>query len=212
MGTDIHGVFQRKDKTTGKWEDIPSKYEQDRHYQLFAVLANVRNGFGFAGVRTGEAVPPIAMPRGLPEDFPVNDDCHPIALENMDPRRREWHREGEPLEVWMGDHSFSWLTGDEMLAWYENAPEVEKTGILSRECYDEWDGRSPPREYCGGVSGPNVVLIGSNADEKARTPNWNYISCSWKVSLKQELAYFFDEVKRLVDQYGEIRFVFGFDS
>ena len=69
MGTDIHGVFQRHDEATGQWHDIPSNYAQDRHYQLFAVLAGVRNGTGFAGVVTGEPVKPIAEPRGYPKDF-----------------------------------------------------------------------------------------------------------------------------------------------
>ena len=57
MGTDIHGVFQRFDAAAGIWEDVPSKYEQDRHYQLFAVLAGVRNGYGFAGAQTAEIDP-----------------------------------------------------------------------------------------------------------------------------------------------------------
>lgn len=67
MGTDIHGVFQRHNGAA--WEDIASKYQQNRHYQLFAALAGVRNGVGFAGVPTGEAIKPIAEPRGLPADF-----------------------------------------------------------------------------------------------------------------------------------------------
>lgn len=88
MGTDIHGVFQAFDAETKKWQDIPSEYEQSRHYQLFAVLADVRNGYGFAGVQTGEPVKPIAKPRGLPPDFEMDDDSHPLAsLEYMDPRR-----------------------------------------------------------------------------------------------------------------------------
>lgn len=91
MGTDIHGVFQRRDKTTSQWVDVPSNYKQDRHYQLFAVLAGVRNGHGFARVRTGEAVKPIAEPRGLPKDFALIDEgSHPLtAIEHMDPSRRE---------------------------------------------------------------------------------------------------------------------------
>ena len=89
MGTDIHGVFQRLDKTTGQWHDVASNYEQDRHYQLFAVLADVRNGYGFAGIPTGEVVTPIAKRRGLPADFAMDGDSHPIAtLEHMDPSRR----------------------------------------------------------------------------------------------------------------------------
>lgn len=213
MGTDIHGVFQRHDKTTGQWVDVPSAYEQDRHYQLFSVLAGVRNGYGFAGIQTGEAVTPIAEPRGFPADFVVIEDTHPLpSLECMDPRRRKWHEKDEPIEVWMGDHTHSWLTGDEMLSWAERAPCVTQTGILSREEFDKWDKASIPQSYCGGISGKTVVLINDSAVEKQNVPNWTHIRCTWESSLRKELAYFFDEVARLVAEHGQVRFVFGFDS
>lgn len=73
MGTDIHGVFQAFDN--GQWRDVESSYEQDRHYQLFAVLAGVRNGYGFAGVPTGEPVTPIAARTAeLTKPEPTADD------------------------------------------------------------------------------------------------------------------------------------------
>ena len=213
MGTDIHGVFQRHDKATGQWHDVPSHYEQDRHYQLFAVLAGVRNGRGFAGIPTGEAVTPIAEPRGLPSDFAMDDDAHPLAtVEHMDPGRRKYHQADEKLEQWMGDHTHSWLTGSEMLAWAEKAPKVVKTGVLDRAVYEAWDGASRPPSYCGGISGRDVVLVNDNAVEKERTPNWTHIQCTWQSDLRVELAYFFDEVARLVAEHGDARFVFGFDS
>lgn len=213
MGTDIHGVFQRYDKATGQWHDVPSNYEQARHYQLFAVLAGVRNGHGFAGVPTGEAVTPIAEPRGLPSDFAVDGDVHPLAtLEHMDPVRRKYHQADEKLEQWMGDHTHSWLTGDEMLAWAEKAPEVVNTGVLDRAVYEAWDGVTRPPRYFGGISGPAVVVVNDSAVEKELEPNWTHIRCTWQSDLRAELAYFFDEVARLVAEHGDVRFVFGFDS
>ena len=214
MGTDIHGVFQRKDKNTGKWHGVSSTYEQERHYQLFAVLAGVRNGTGFAGVTTGSPVKPISEPRGLPLDFQIDEqDCHQIeVLEHMDPRRRQWHEKDDSLKVWMGDHSYSWLSGEEMLAWVENAPTVTKTGILARDVYEAWDGTTTPLSYCGGISGPNVVVVNDNTVDKDQCPNWTHIRCYWESNLAEELAYFFDEIKRLVEEHGEVRFVFGFDS
>lgn len=213
MGTDIHGVFQRRNNVA--WEDIPSKYEQQRHYQLFAVLAGVRNGTGFAGCKTGEPVKPISEPRDLPKDFQVNDDdMHPIAaLSIMAPRRQKWYEKDEPLEVWMGDHSHSWLTDAEMLAWYEKAPIATKSGIFDRDDYERWDKKSPPDfGYCGGIGGANIVLVNDTDEERNANPGWTHIRCEWKSPLSEELAYFFDEVKRLQDEHGEIRFVFGFDS
>jgi len=220
MGTDIHGVFQRHDATTNTWEDIPSNYEQSRHYQLFAVLAGVRNGRGFAGVKTGEPVEPIAEPRGYPEGFPVDEDMHVVGkLEDIDPRRREYRtaeclEEGEnPLELWMGDHSHSWLTGAEMLDWYATAPTVIQTGIFDRANYESWDKKSPPDfGYCGGIGGHGVVLVNDNAPEREANTNWTHIRCEWEQGLRGELAYFFDEVARLQAEHGQVRFVFGFDS
>jgi hypothetical protein len=39
-----------------------------RNYDLFAILADVRNGRGFAGFYTGEGFNPISDAKGLPED------------------------------------------------------------------------------------------------------------------------------------------------
>lgn len=93
MGTDIHCVAEiRRPKHGGKWEPalspIPNKYFQPdepqdesnrkleyprlirwRNYDLFAMLAGVRNGRGFAGVVTGAGFNPISEPRGLPDDL-----------------------------------------------------------------------------------------------------------------------------------------------
>lgn len=187
MGTDIHCVFQRKDATSGRWRDVPSGYDRGRHYQLFAVLAGVRNGVGFAGMKTGEAVEPISYPRGLPDDF-TNDT------------------------VWMGDHSFSWLSGEEMVAWFDSAPTVTQRGVVSREVYERWDKVSRPESYCGGVSGGGVVVVDDTEEAKRARPDWNFINVSWQSSLREELGYFFGEVRRLMGEHGEIRFVFGFDS
>ncbi len=211
MGTDIHGVFQRRNPTTSTWEDIASDYEQHRHYQLFAVLAGVRNGFGFAGIVTGEPVRPIAEPRGFPADFDIIcDDLHPIrSIERVDPHRRAHH---DALTIWMGEHTRSWLSGKEMLAWFENAPSVLQTGVLSREEYEAWDKQSSPTCYGSDVSGKGVVLINDNQIEREAKPDWNYIRCEWTQSLRDELVYFFDEVRRLAAEHNEVRFVFGFDS
>ena len=121
MGCDIHGVFQRHDEKSNAWQDVESVYEQDRHYFLFGILAGVR-GDG----------PPIAEPRGLPEDFELVDgEDHPITdLKYMDPRRRGWHKTNDPLVVWMGDHSHSWLTGEEMLKWYKSAKAEEREYVI----------------------------------------------------------------------------------
>lgn len=211
MGTDIHGVFQRHDASTGKWVDVPTKYEEGRHYQLFAVLAGVRNGSGFAGVKTGDAVEPISEPRGLPDDFEINDEgAHPVASIKLLGYKAKYYEAGEAIHIWMGDHSPSWLTADEILAWAEKAPTVEKCGVISAEAYMAWDRVSAPAGYCGAKWGRNVVVV-SQAEADAGVPHTD-VQVTWKSDLRSELAYFFDEVARLVAEHGQVRFVFGFDS
>lgn len=234
MGTDIHGVFQRR--TAAGWEDIESNYDQHRHYQLFAVLADVRNGRGFAGVRTGDEVVPISEPRGYPADFKVgrqNDeegyfdgDFYPMSETRFMGRRAEWHEPGEPIGLWMGDHSHTWLTGAEMLAWYANAPTTTHHGIISVGDFKEWDRKSRPQNYAGGVWGRGVHtisqheaevmfdpnIVSNDTDVAVAAPPVTHVQVSWQTSLREELAYFFDEVARLVSEHGDVRFVFGFDS
>src|SRR5574340_1109003 len=120
MGTDIHGVFQRRNGS--KWEDIPSKYEQNRHYLLFAWLGNVRNGFGCAGVPTHTEITPLSDCRGLPDAFDGSDE-HDI-----------------------GDHSFSWVSADEVIS--TTPPKILRTGIVPRSAFDAWDGTSSPGAWC----------------------------------------------------------------
>jgi len=45
--------------------DSPS---ENRNYDWFSVLANVRNGYGFAGIKTGEGFKVIAQPKGFPSN------------------------------------------------------------------------------------------------------------------------------------------------
>lgn len=92
MGCDIHGRVQYRYED-GEWFD-DGPIPDCRSYRLFAALAGVRNGYGFAGMPTHEPIKPISEPRGLPDDIPNHDD-----------------------QIWFGDHSFSWLTLDEIRTW-----------------------------------------------------------------------------------------------
>jgi len=131
MGTDIHTIFQKK--TPEGWEDIDSDYEQKRHYYLFSWLADVRNGYGFAGVLTYDPVIPLSKPRGYPPDFQVEDDYHKIARSSLRGSGESyWIEEDQDpkdpdhLNLWMGDHSHSWLSGQEIL---EGVPPPNKETI-----------------------------------------------------------------------------------
>ncbi|EAF5380719.1 hypothetical protein C2890_14200 [Listeria monocytogenes] len=72
MGCDIHLMVEVKDRKTNQWTeydvaDGAIKFI-GRNYNLFGILANVRNGFGFAHIDTGDAFIPISNPRGVPKD------------------------------------------------------------------------------------------------------------------------------------------------
>lgn len=207
MGCDIHAVFQAK--RNDKWADVPSpKWDQDRHYFLFAWLANVRNGYGFAGVPTHTAITPISEPRGYPPDFDVDDDEHPTTMEAIDPKRRGWMEDDEKRRptAWMGDHSHSWLTADEILA-APRPSNVLKTGVVTLALFKAWDGQSEPAEWCGDIWGGKSVI----SEPSEITPTTTHVRIEW-FAPTDALDYFVNEIKALKDEHGEVRMVFGFDS
>jgi len=205
MGCDIHGMFQAK--KDGKWRDIPSTWDQDRHYFLFSWLAGVRNGHGFAGVPTYTPITPISEPRGLPEDFELVDEDHPVVDPAVLGLRAKWLEPGETPSLWMGDHSHSWLSADEILA--TPAPDrVWRTGVVERAFFDAWDGHTPPEDWSGGISGRQIKVAESPTDVM---PDSTHVRIWW-IQPGDTLKYFTDEVARLKAEHGEVRLVFGFDS
>lgn len=154
MGCDIHlYVEKRVDgnwRTADKWSD--DKYEEGRkevayddrfysgrNYDLFSILANVRNGRGFAGVKTGEGFVPISEPRGVPDD----------ACE-------EYKREAE---LWGCDgHSHSYLTLQEILScdWTQT---TQHQGYVSLPEWARWRGQGKPESWCGMVGGGAVKIV-----------------------------------------------------
>jgi hypothetical protein len=131
METDIHGVWQKR--AGESWEDVESKYNQERHDYLFAWLGNVRNGFGFAGRPTHEPVASMTDCRGLPDDFENDGYAHKVSdFAFICPRRREWQDEGD-FDVWMGDHSFSWIHVYEVLSNEEFCAD-ENVAYFADEC------------------------------------------------------------------------------
>jgi len=200
MGTDIHTIFQKKDGD--KWVDIDNPYTEDRHYLLFSWLADVRNGYGFAGVSTYIPITPISMPRGLPSDF--EDEYHDIKkIEHAAPYYKKYAPETK--EIWLGDHSHSWLLGTEILS--AKPPQTTHTGVVDINQYKEWDKKSRPEEYCTMVMGKDVVV--SHPSEI--TDETTHVAINWQSS-HDDLQYFIDMIKELTDRHGEIRMVFGFDS
>lgn len=172
MGCDIH--FYTDKRVDGVWkpadaferetpdEDHPkgylfakSSYYNGRNYDLFAILANVRNGYGFAGCPTGAGFNPIAQPKGVPEDATAE------------------YR--EIVERWdLDGHSHSHFTLRELLN-YDWTQTTQKQGLTAFAEWERWVGwrrnhDQCPESYCGGVSGGSVKHIeAEQMDELVKT-------------------------------------------
>lgn len=168
MGTDIHMRAEvRKD---GRWTtvgpifvntmfDPSSDYFSrphfrhsvepfsDRNYNLFAILADVRNGHGFAGVPTSTGFVPICDQRGLPDDLDPDSHCDPSD---------------EDGRFYFGDHSYSWVTLAELEAYDWHGQKTTKCGWIhgAERCRMLELGKDKPEEWCGSVSGGRIEHVG----------------------------------------------------
>lgn len=157
MGCDIHFFVERK--TDQGWEQVPGREEyvdwvspkdgtefkstswySGRNYNLFAMLADVRNGYGFAGVDTGDPLIPIDEPRGLPADV-----CSAIREEHT-----EWDLDA---------HSASWFTLAELLAVDWKGKEIVHRGWVSPAGFLEWKENGHPSSWSGGISGGGIQHV-----------------------------------------------------
>jgi hypothetical protein len=128
MGCDIHLHVERR--TDVGWEQVPdpesddwthpTRWFHDRNYELFAILADVRNSEG------DERLQPIVDPRGLPAD--VSDAVGTSS--------EEWGIDG---------HSHSYLTVAEILAF-----DWDQMATLSGLFRDDGDDGDDPRWINGG--------------------------------------------------------------
>lgn len=239
MGCDIHLYVEKR--VDGKWvsadewfedEDAPgtlSVYKwgegftrlagpmySDRNYDLFAMLANVRNGSGFAGVDTGNGFVPIHDLRGLPDD----------VSENVSKSRNDWDIDG---------HSTSWATVQELLQ-YDWTRTTKKRGWVSPKEFARWhlDGR--PQSWSGGVSGGCVryltneemlseIMVGVKGD----TFTWgdfhnmgkegvfatSYTQVEWETTYAEQAGSFLNITMPKLWRLGapeDVRIVYWFDN
>lgn len=179
MGCDIHIVAEVH--KNGVWELSDVQVPDDRNYCTFAILADVRNGVGFAGVKTGGYLPPISFPRGIPKD--ASSGVHAIWNDEVD-------------DFWLGDHSHSWLTLQELLA-YPYEGDVTVCGMVSAEQAERFRATGEtPKTWCRW------------------TNQEGYEQLEWPQPLR-ESAWLFGEILNALSPLGnpeDVRIVFGFDS
>jgi hypothetical protein len=177
-----------------------------RNYNLFAILADVRNGRGFAGIPTGTGFDPIASPRGIPED------ASPEYLHEVN----EWDGDG---------HSHSWFTLTELQAYPWDAKKSTLYGVFSEGEYIQSLRTGKRESYFGDVTGERVIVLTPDGYVEMLGHPWSskrdpvkeyYIRDSWEETYREAVGeYFFDHTLRVMATLGspgDVRLVFFFDN
>jgi hypothetical protein len=180
MGTDIHVAAEIR-KADG-WHLAEVDLPDERNYVSFAVLANVRNGFGFAGYDTGDTITPISLPRGLPED--------------MSPELRALLDGKGKHGLWLGYHDHSWVTLEELLSY-----DLDQLVILR--------GMVSPEEMarCRRTGEPPRGAVAWHRD-----PSWERWEWQEPLRDRASLVVRLIDALRPLGEPHYVRAVFGFDS
>lgn len=187
MGCDIHphvevrrnGIWEHHDwrapLVEGTYNDGSPRTNYDalfvhplyisRNYNLFAILADVRNGYGFAGVKTGDRYKPISEPRGLPDDaspevvkecvVTVDNDHSPEQLQDWVDRGLS-ERINDTTVTHPDYHSMSYLTLAELQA-YDWKQESGHTGLVGPGEFVNFLEKGKPESWWGGGGYPELT-------------------------------------------------------
>lgn len=230
MGCDIHLYFEKRETPDAPWrlfvpvvhcpmhsgvdkkcwfcDGAGSAYYGARNYHLFAILGNVRNAYGFAGVKTADReFRYISDRRGVPED--VSPQLRAIANE-------------EDFDAgWLGDHSQTHVSLAELVE-FDWEQENTLGGIISAKEFITWDGKAPA-SYCGGISGPDIRVVDYLVPQLLQAPGpWleahgkpSHVRVSWRLSYREavgEVIFALIEALKAHGKPENVRMVFGFDS
>lgn len=251
MGTDIHLFTEVRERdgwrlarvehtctwcpsSRGTYENGRQCYEckgtgralgySDHNYSAFAILADVRNGFGFAGVVTGDRMNVIAPQRGVPDDLDPKLKAYLAKYEEScetdEDRPSVDTMEAEYGSYSLGDHSFSWLTLLEILS-FDWKQVSRHRGVLSLLEYRRWRKTTDrwPQSWFSAVSGPGIVIV-SEGDPRVTDPNTNadrtYVEAFWTETYAEAAGSFHSTFIPALVALGrdpnDVRIVFGFDS
>lgn len=172
MGTDIHMSIYTREGPDAPWV-YKTNADLDRQYRVFAVLAGVRNGTGFAGCKIGEPVTPIAEPRGIPDDLQVS---YYALLEALGGDAQDLHEQGfAEMGAFFGHvHTPSWLTLDEVLS-YDWDQTVVTSGVVTAAEFRKFQKNGRPDSFCGDVSGWDLVKVpADDMERRCRENDWTW--------------------------------------
>ncbi|EGC8556139.1 hypothetical protein [Listeria monocytogenes] len=212
MGCDIHLMVEVRDKKLDQWKeyDIADELLKNigRNYNLFSILANVRNGVGFANSDTGNAFIPIDNPRGVPNDA---SEKYIAYVEN-------WGLDG---------HSHSFLDLAELKKYDWRGQKNKHRGFMNQKDYAEYKRTGKITRYATNVSGESVkktaneamdVVISSKVipDKEADY----YTLVEWEESYYESAVNFVDKVLPALEKIAndcnceneDVRLLFFFDD
>lgn len=190
MGCDIHFYVEVKKDDKWMFYDREAKYVKEvdedgyrwknddwcespmyvgRNYNLFSILADVRNGRGFAGCDTGDGFVPIGPPRGVPNDVSPEVTKEYVCVLGSD----EYHTQ-ETFDRWVANgcskridantvtgpdwHSASWFTVDE-LEKHDWNQTTKLRGWVDPDNFLTFRKNGSPKEWCDGVSGAKIEHV-----------------------------------------------------
>lgn len=201
-----------------KWDRCKTRlpdFFTHRNYRHFALLGDVRNGSGFAGVYTHDPIPSISSGRGYPAD---------ISREAMAKLSHE--------------HSPGWASLSELQA-YDYRIKMTEGGVVDENEFLRMirTGKTP-NNWSGSITGPAIVTLSPQTyanlyespidllqgKEARKTRAYDsaaryHIQASWEQNLYNEVKDIPEQwvpyLEKLIPKKGsadDVRVVFDFDS
>lgn len=298
MGCDIHTIAEVKENGVWKrntdiifknpyfdeteknkpkkeqWDFVLNEFSSNppssSNYDWFAILADVRNGIGFAGISTGEGFSVIAEPKGLPDDiseeglkffcYGITDDEELMDEETLNERGEYvYYVSRDTANKWVNDygskmitidgenfvtncdyHSDSYLTVEDFDNFDWNQLTM-KYGVVPLEQYKDLRLlNKSPKEWCGAISGGNIVTISEDEADKILDGNTELMltrhdrfsrvepetkpASEWDVEVGYQWSVLYSEafehningtvepLRKLSEKYEDARIVFSFDN
>lgn len=208
MGCDIHVLLEKQD-SKNNWRNVDywqyNYYEDEpkfdliefywhRNYELFTVLANVRN--------YDDIVNYISEPKGIP------DNCSKETQDYID----RWGCDG---------HSHSYYTLKELYDyWIKMSLKIKRRGILIGDVLEKFDKEGiEPDEWCRGTTTMQKHAWReweaeyNCLDEFMNAFIDRFCKEFWIMNIKKEEYKTSEKFKEFVDKYGDkFRVVFFFDN
>lgn len=205
VGDKFKNSWYNKNKAINEWNKPYTDHPYDsRNYDLFAILADVRNGRGFGGCKTSNGFNPISEPKGFPDDI----------------------TEEVKNELDGYGHSYSYFTLKELKE-YDWNQTVNHVGVITEKQYVKMkETKANPTCWSGMVSGKDIVVVSSDTMDKilSKTIDRNinikyYVQTEFEpVAYKDCCLGFYEdtmsELENLIPENGtdeDVRIIFAFD-